>query len=131
MHIFETCILPVKSNLLTSDAGWDTATQGCDYILHVASPFTISEPKCPDDLIRPAVDGTLRVLRAASQLTVPPKRVVVTSSTVAITEGHSKETFNDDDWSCLEQTKIPVNSYGRSKTLAERVCEIFNPRQKI
>src|SRR5919204_5477635 len=57
--------LTVLAADLTSDAGWPEAVAGCDYVLHVASPFPPKQPKDPDELIVPARDGTLRVLRAA------------------------------------------------------------------
>ena len=68
---------------LNGDRGWAEAADGCDYVLHVASPFPPAQPKDPDELIAPARDGTLRVLRAS--LAAGVKRVVVTSS-VAIAE---------------------------------------------
>ncbi len=70
---------------LTSDKGWDSAVAGCDYILHLASPFPINEPKDPNEVIIPVVEGTLRVLRAAAAQEVGklPKRIVLTSSVAA------------------------------------------------
>ena len=56
--------------------------EGCDYVLYVASPFFISEPKDPQEMIKPAVEGTLRALKAAKANKI--KKVVVTSSTVAM-----------------------------------------------
>src|SRR5262245_56874449 len=71
---------------LEADAGWAEAVRGCDYVLHVASPFPMAVPKHEDDLIRPAREGALRVLRAARDAGV--KRVVLTSSFAAIGYGH-------------------------------------------
>ena len=68
---------------LLNDAGWDKAMEGCTYVLHVASPFPIKNPKDPDEVIRPAREGAVRVLGAATKAGV--KRVVLTSSIVAIT----------------------------------------------
>ena len=68
---------------LLSDDGWDEAMEGCTYVLHVASPFPIKNPKDPDEVIRPAREGAVRVLGAAAKAGV--KRVVLTSSVVAIT----------------------------------------------
>lgn len=110
---------------LTSDDGWDAAVAGCHYILHVASPFVVSEPRDPDELIGPAVDGTLRVLRAAAKLSVKPRRVVVTSSCASVANGHCKTDFNDDDWTILDNPSIPVSAYPRSKTMAERAAWDF------
>lgn len=103
---------------LTADAGWDAAASGCDFVLHVASPVAISEPKNPDDLITPARDGTKRAVGAAIRAGV--KRIVLTSSVAAaskrfeITESVSDETV----WTDLSDPK--VSTYSRSKTLAER-----------
>ena len=74
--------LTVLAADLTSDEGWAEAVEGCDYVLHVASPFPPKQPKDPDELIVPAREGTLRVLRAGLDAGV--KRVVVTSSVAAI-----------------------------------------------
>ena len=90
--------------------------------LHVASPFPLGEPQHEDDLIRPAVDGTLRVLRAAARAGV--RRVVQTSSIAAIAFGHprGKRNFDETDWSNLD---APVGTYMKSKTLAERAAWDF------
>ena len=61
---------------LLKDEGWDKAMEGCDFVLHVASPFVVKVPKDEDELIKPAVDGTLRALKAAKKAGV--KRVVLT-----------------------------------------------------
>ena len=83
---------------LTSDAGWPEAVAGVDYVLHVASPFPVGVPKDPDELIVPARDGALRVLRAAAAAGV--KRVVQTSSFAAIGYGHAPRAlpFTEADW---------------------------------
>ncbi len=59
--------LPLVSTDLTADAGWDAAVAGCDYVQHIASPLPIGVPKNDDELIVPARDGALRVLRAARE----------------------------------------------------------------
>ena len=74
--------LEVVTADLTKDDGWAEAVAGCEYVLHVASPFPTTQPKDPDELIVPARDGTLRVLRASLDAGV--KRVVMTSSVAAI-----------------------------------------------
>ena len=87
---------------LLSDEGWANAMHDVHAVLHLASPFPLSEPKDPQELIRPAVDGTLRVLRAAIDAKV--LRFVQTSSTVAVALGHPKERtvpFTEDDWTVL------------------------------
>jgi len=70
---------------LMNDAGWDKAMEGCDFVLHVASPFVVKVPKDENQLIQPAVEGTLRALKAAKKAGI--KRVVLTSSTVAMHGG--------------------------------------------
>lgn len=100
---------------LEQDAGWDEAMKGIEYVLHVASPFPLFEPEHEDELIIPAVEGTLRVLRAAHKAKV--KRVVQVSSNAAISSGHNGEnkTFTEEDWTYLDK----VGAYPKSKTLAE------------
>lgn len=107
---------------LTSDTGWDTALQGCDALLHTASPFPMAQPKDENDLIRPAVDGTLRALRAANNAGV--NRVVLTSSVVAIeAKGSGDSTYTPEDWSETDHPKS--SAYYKSKTLAERAAWDF------
>jgi nucleoside-diphosphate-sugar epimerase len=108
---------------LESDAGWPEAVVGCDYVLHVASPFPCGAPRHQDELIIPARDGTLRVLRASHNAGV--KRVVVTSSFAAVCDGHKsrKEAFDETDWADLESGD--VGPYVKSKTLAERAAWEF------
>jgi nucleoside-diphosphate-sugar epimerase len=107
---------------LTMDAGWDEAMRGCDYLLHVASPFPPSVPKSDDELIVPARDGALRALRAARGAGV--KRAVLTSSFAAIGYGHPGQTrFDETDWT---DTDAPgVAAYPKSKTIAERAAWDF------
>jgi nucleoside-diphosphate-sugar epimerase len=110
---------------LTSDAGWSEAAAGCDYVLHVASPFPAGVPRHPDDLIVPARDGALRVLRAARAAGV--KRVVLTSSFAAIGYGHPPGSgpFDETYWTL----DGPTSAYVRSKTLAERAAWDFVARE--
>jgi nucleoside-diphosphate-sugar epimerase len=107
---------------LTSDAGWPEAVAGCDSVLHVASPFPAGVPKHEDDLIVPAREGALRVLRAARAAGV--KRVVLTSSFAAIGYGHphTSRPFTEESWSDVSQ---PMSAYAKSKTLAERAAWDF------
>ena len=86
---------------LLSETGWPEAVAGCDYVLHVASPFPARQPKNENDLIIPAREGALRVLRAARAAGV--KRVVLTSSFAAIGYGHppTEQPFTEETWSEL------------------------------
>ena len=106
---------------LTSDAGWAEAVTGCRYVLHVASPFPPAQPKDPDELIVPARDGALRVLRAALDAGV--ERIVMTSSVAAI-RGTRPSTpdapWTEADWTDGNDTSR--TPYVRSKTLAERAA---------
>ena len=114
----------VATDLLRED-GWQQAMEGCSYVLHVASPFPLQAPRNPDDVIRPAREGALRVLRAAARAGV--KRVVMTSSIVAVTlpwpEAPLGHVFTEADWSNPERRD--VTSYVVSKTLAERAAWDF------
>jgi nucleoside-diphosphate-sugar epimerase len=108
---------------LENDAGWPEAVSGCDFILHVASPFPPTLPKHEDELIVPAREGALRVLRAGRDAGV--KRVVLTSSFVAIGYGQKpqKAPFNETNWTNLNGKG--VLPYFKSKTLAERAAWDF------
>lgn len=108
---------------LISDAGWPEAVAGATYVLHVASPFPAAAPKHEDELIVPARDGALRVLRAARDAGV--RRVVLTSSFAAIGYGHATvdRVFTEEDWSATEGGD--VSAYTKSKTLAERAAWDF------
>ncbi|MEU1268360.1 aldehyde reductase [Streptomyces sp. NPDC005799] len=107
---------------LTADEGWAEAVAGCRYVLHTASPFPGGEPDHEDDLIVPARQGTLRVLRAARDAGV--ERVVVTSSFAAVGYGRpaTEQPFTEDDWTDPD-SDIPA--YIRSKALAERAAWDF------
>jgi nucleoside-diphosphate-sugar epimerase len=108
---------------LSADAGWTEAVQGCRFVLHVASPFPGKAPKHEDELIVPARDGTLRVLRAAREARV--ERVVLTSSFVAIGYGQKPRTapFDERDWTNLNGPGL--TAYAKSKTIAERAAWDF------
>jgi dihydroflavonol-4-reductase len=104
---------------LTGDAGWQQAIAGCDYVLHVASPFPAVQPKDADELIVPAREGTLRVLR--SSLDAGVKRVVLTSSVAAVRHagaGASARELTEADWT--DPDNPALSPYVRSKTVAER-----------
>jgi nucleoside-diphosphate-sugar epimerase len=110
--------LTVLAADLLADDGWPEAVQGCEYVLHVASPFPPKQPDDPDDLIVPARDGTLRVLGAALDAGV--ERIVVTSSVAAVT-GSGKPVhgrpLDERDWSDPEN--MAMTPYAGSKTIAE------------
>jgi dihydroflavonol-4-reductase len=112
---------------LERDAGWREAVAGCDYVLHVASPFPPSVPKHEDELIVPAREGSLRVLRAARDAGV--KRVVLTSSFAAIGYGQKPKPtpFNERDWT--DPNGPDVQPYTKSKTLAERAAWDFMSKE--
>lgn len=106
---------------LTSDAGWDAAAQGCAYVQHLASPLPATSPKTDDEVVVPARDGALRVLRAAKL--AGARRVVMTASVASIAYGHgSRETnFTEADWTD-ETNRADTSPYERSKTIAERAA---------
>jgi nucleoside-diphosphate-sugar epimerase len=108
---------------LGKDEGWKEAVEGCTYVLHVASPFPPGAPKHEDELIIPAREGTLRVLKAARDAGV--KRVVVTSSFAAIGYGHKENgrAYTEEDWTDTDSKNTPA--YQKSKALAERAAWDF------
>lgn len=112
---------------LGADAGWREAAEGCAYALHVASPFPPGAPRHEDELIVPARDGALRLLRAARDAGV--KRVVLTSSFAAIGYGHGprEAPFTEQDWTDLSGRG--VSAYVKSKTIAERAAWDFIARE--
>jgi len=117
----DTTNLSIVELDLTSDKGWDDAATGCDYVMHVASPFAIANPKTEDEMFIPAVEGTLRALRAGQKAGV--KRVVLTSSVVAMFGSMKTGTFGPKDWT--DTTSVQVNTYAKSKTLAEKAAWDF------
>lgn len=108
---------------LTRDEGWAEAVAGCDFVLHVASPFGGSEPDSEAELIAAARDGTLRVLRVAAAGGV--RRVVLTSSFAAVGYGHpdQDDPFTEADWTDIRQPDVAP--YIRSKAVAERAAWDF------
>jgi nucleoside-diphosphate-sugar epimerase len=115
--------LEVVTADLTSDAGWPEAVAGCAYVLHVASPFPLGQPKDEDELIVPAREGALRVLRAAREAGV--QRVVLTSSFAAIGYGHGRADTVYDETVWTDVDAPGVTAYAKSKTLAERAAWDF------
>ncbi len=112
---------------LEADAGWREAVAGCDYVLHLASPFPATLPRHEDELIIPAREGTLRVLRASRDAGV--KRVVLTSSFAAIGYGQAPRQAPFDETSWTNPAGDDVRPYVKSKTLAERAAWDFIGRE--
>src|ERR1700756_3436153 len=108
---------------LLKDEGWPEAVASCSYVLHVASPFPPSVPKDENELIVPARDGTLRVLRAARDAGV--RRVVLTSSFAAIGYGHPPQDAPFDETTWTDPNGDDVLPYVKSKALAERAAWDF------
>jgi dihydroflavonol-4-reductase len=112
---------------LLDDKGWDEAMNGCEYVLHVASPYITTEPKDPNTLIRPAIEGTQRALKAAKKAGV--KRIVITSSVVSMLGDADKSiNINENTWSNVDARNI--SSYAKSKTLAEKSAWDFIENQE-
>lgn len=104
---------------LTADAGWDEAAQGCEDVLHIASPLSSGEGEA---MIEAARGGTLRVLAAASR--GGAKRVVMTSSTAACTPAKPLDrAIDENDWTDPDQPDL--SAYRKSKVLAERAAWDF------
>ncbi|TFU01232.1 aldehyde reductase [Polymorphobacter arshaanensis] len=112
---------------LSHDAGWADAAKGVDYVLHIASPIPAANPKHDDEIVVPAREGTLRVLRAARDAGV--KRVVMTSSTAAICYGMdgARQVFTEADWT--NPAHPDTYAYVRSKVIAERAARDFMARE--
>ena len=108
---------------LTKDTNWTKAVENCDYVLHVASPIGLSAPKDENEMILPAVEGTLRVLRAASAAQV--KRVVMTSNFGAVGYSHTDTStlITEEDWT--DPNEKGLSAYNKSKVLAERAAWEF------
>ena len=102
---------------LMSDTGWSEAMKDCQFVIHMASPFYLKEPVNENELIEPAVQGTLRVIEAAKKAGI--KRLVLTSSTFAIIAGKETGKYGPKDWS---DTNANIGAYAKSKTLAERAA---------
>jgi len=107
---------------LERDEGWAEAVSGCDFVIHVASPIPAAAPKHEDELITPARDGALRVLKASRAAKV--RRVVLTSSCGAIYYGHPPQAapFDETAWT---NTAGEMSAYVRSKAIAERAAWDF------
>jgi dihydroflavonol-4-reductase len=108
---------------LEQDQGWDAALAGADALIHTASPFPLIQPKNEDDVVRPAVDGTLRALRSAKRANV--SRVVLTSSGLAVllAQPNGKSRLDESDWSSPNDPR--ATPYAKSKILAERAAWTF------
>ena len=111
---------------LTSDNGWDKAINGCEFVMHVASPFRIANPRNEDEMILPAVEGTKRVLEASQKGGV--KRIVLTSSIVSMMSSNRRGQFGPEDWTDLNYPNL--NTYISSKTLAERSAWDYTDENK-
>jgi dihydroflavonol-4-reductase len=114
--------LEVVAADLMADDGWKAAVAGCEEVHHVATPFPAVQPEDPDELIVPAREGTLRVLRAARD--AGARRVVLTSSFAAI--GYTPKPggeFTEDDWTDPDTPGLPP--YPKSKAIAERAAWDF------
>jgi len=112
----------VEADLLNKESMFK-AIEGADFVVHTASPFTIAQPKDENELIKPAVDGTMAAVEAAFQNKV--KRIVITSSVAAIMVNKDPKVthFTPESWS---DTTIPqCTPYNKSKTLAEKCAWDF------
>ena len=119
----------VKLDLM-SDDGWEDAVKGCEYILHVASPFSVEVPSHEDEYIKPILDGTLRALKYAQKEKI--KRFVLTSSAVTmmgvVYDSESNIGIVDaKDWTDPYSKKI--NTYIKAKTLGEKAAWDFYEKQ--
>ena len=113
---------------LNRDSGWDSAIRDCNYVLHVASPFVLTDED-EDFFVKPAVEGVQRALKFSKKHNV--KKVILTSSFAAIHEtlNDRQESFDEEDWS--NPNKPGISFYAKSKTIAELAAwefmEMENP----
>ena len=110
---------------LLEDDGWEDAMWDCDYLMHVASPFVIEDPKDENELIKPAKEGTLRALNAAKKAGI--KRVVLTSSVAAVNSHMMSGTSDHTTWTDINSKY--VTPYQKSKTIAEKAAWDFYNNQ--
>ena len=110
---------------LLEDDGWEDAMWDCDYLMHVASPFVIEDPKDENELIKPAKEGTLRALNAAKKTGI--KRVVLTSSVAAVNSHMMSGTSDHATWTDINSKY--VTPYQKSKTIAEKAAWDFYNNQ--
>lgn len=110
---------------LLEDEGWEDAMWDCDYLMHVASPFVIEDPKDENELIKPAKEGTLRALNAAKKAGI--KRVVLTSSVAAVNSHMMSGTSDHTTWTDINSKY--VTPYQKSKTIAEKAAWDFYNNQ--
>ena len=106
---------------LTSDKGWSKAIENCDYVMHVASPFSVTNPKNDAEMIVPALEGTKRIMRLAQKAKI--KRIVLTSSIVSMMCSIRNGQFGPNDWTDVNYPKL--NTYIKSKILAEKAAWNF------
>jgi nucleoside-diphosphate-sugar epimerase len=113
---------------LTSDTNWMEAVTDANYVIHVASPTPATRPDDGDEMVKMAVDGTLRVMKAAKEAGV--KRVVLTSASGAVIAGHKfhQEIFTEEDWTDLSSN---IDAYQRSKTMAELAAWEFAKKENM
>ena len=112
---------------LTTDKNWGEAVKDCDFVLHVASPIFLERPKHEDEMICPAVDGTLRVLKAARDTGV--RRVVMTSNFGAVGYSHKDKTSLITEQSWTDPNEKGLSAYNKSKVLAEKAAWEFMRRE--
>lgn len=106
---------------LQNESSWEKAVEGCQYVIHVASPTPHTDARTEDDFVIPAKNGVLFVLKAAKQAGV--KRVVLTSAFGAVGFGTSKATpYTEEDWTVLNDSVFP---YQKSKTISEKAAWDF------
>jgi len=106
---------------------WDNIVEGCDYVIHAASPFVMAMSE--EDLIRSAVNGTQKIMNAVANAKHPVKKTVVTSSIASIAMGHKQmsRVLDEDSWSIEAYTK----GYEKSKMLAEKAAWKIAHEKKI
>ena len=126
VHDYEELNLEFCELDLLNDKGWDVAASDCEYIMHIASPFVIEEPKNENNLIEPALEGTLRALEAGKKNNI--KKFILTSSMASVAYGHKAKICNKNNWTEISNQ---VGAYVRSKTIAEKAAWEFLQKNNV
>lgn len=109
---------------LTDSKSWIPAIKGCECVFHLASPNPPQSPADENEIIKPALEGTLNILNAA--LYNQCKKVVITSSLYTIIVGHDGKICDENDWSDLSK----LSNYPKSKYIAEKAAWDFYEKHK-
>nr|AAY32602.1 dihydroflavonol 4-reductase [Oncidium hybrid cultivar] len=117
-----------KADLNDINESFDDVTRGCVGIFHVATPMNFQSKDPENEVIKPAINGMLGILRSCKRAGTV-KRVIFTSSAGTVNvEEHLAEVYDESSWSDLDfitRVKMTGWMYFLSKTLAEKAAWEF------